>query len=101
LANFYKKFINDFSTLVKPFIDLRKKEGSFKWKDKQQNVFALLKGKLWSAPMLRFSDFIKSFEVHIDASGFVISGVLMQEGIQSVATLLWPSVGVKPNTWKK
>jgi hypothetical protein len=23
------------------------------------------------------------------------------EKIQIVATLLWPSVGVKPNTWKK
>ncbi len=32
LANFYRKFIKDFSTLAKPLIDLLKKEGSFEWK---------------------------------------------------------------------
>jgi hypothetical protein len=31
---------------------------------------------------------------------FVIKGYLPL-GIIDVATLLWPSVGVKPNTWKK
>jgi len=31
LTNFYKKFIMDFSTLAKPFINLLKKKGSFKW----------------------------------------------------------------------
>jgi hypothetical protein len=66
--------------LVKSLTNLWKKEGSFEWKDEQQNVFDLLKGKLSSSPMLRFSDFVKSFEVHIDASGFAINGVLMQEG---------------------
>jgi hypothetical protein len=24
-----------------------------------------------------------------------------EEWLKNVATLLWPSVGVKPNTWKK
>jgi hypothetical protein len=48
--------------------------------------------------MLRFPNFAKPFEVHIDASGFVIGGVLMQEGhpitFESVklvgAQLRWP-----------
>jgi hypothetical protein len=33
LANFYMKFVKDFFTLVKLFIDLLKKEGSFEWRD--------------------------------------------------------------------
>jgi hypothetical protein len=35
LVNFYKKFIKDFFTLVRPLIDLLKKEGSFEWKGEQ------------------------------------------------------------------
>jgi hypothetical protein len=52
LANFYKKFIKDFSTLVELIADFLKKEGSFEWKGKQQKSFNLLKGKLLLEPML-------------------------------------------------
>jgi hypothetical protein len=34
LANFYQKFIKGFSQLVKPLLDLFKKDLSFKWKEK-------------------------------------------------------------------
>jgi len=34
--------------------------------------------------VLRFLDFSKPFEVHIDVSGFAIGGVLMQEGHPNV-----------------
>jgi hypothetical protein len=46
LANFYTKFIHDFYALAKLFTNLLKKKKSFEWKDEQQNVFDLLKGKL-------------------------------------------------------
>ncbi len=39
-----------------------------------------LKNRFSSAPILGFLEFIKPFEVHIDASDFAISGVLMQNG---------------------
>jgi hypothetical protein len=52
LASFYKNFIKDFSTLIKLFINLLKKEGSFEWTGKQLKVFDLLKGKLSSIVML-------------------------------------------------
>jgi hypothetical protein len=35
LANFSMKFIKDFFALAKLLPDFLKKEGSFKWKDKQ------------------------------------------------------------------
>lgn len=56
-ANFYRKFINDFSTLAKPFMDLFKKEWSFEWKDKQQMVVDILKGNLTFSPLIRFPKF--------------------------------------------
>jgi hypothetical protein len=33
LINFYRKFIKGFSQLVKPLLDLLKKEFSFEWKE--------------------------------------------------------------------
>jgi hypothetical protein len=71
------KFIKDLFTLVKPPMDLFKKGSLFEWKDEQQSVFNLLKGKLLSTLALRFLDFAKPFEVHMNASGFVIGKVLM------------------------
>jgi hypothetical protein len=46
----------------------------------QQKTFNLLKGKLSSTPVLQFTSFLKPFKVHVDASGFTIGGVLMQDG---------------------
>ncbi len=77
LANFYRKFIKDFLSLAKPLTDLLKKEGLFEWKGKQQKMFDLLKGKFLSTSVLWFQNFAKPFEVHIDATRFVIGGVFM------------------------
>ncbi len=43
-------------------------------------MFEDLKNKLSSAPILKFLDFTKLFEAHIDANDFAINGVLMQDG---------------------
>ncbi len=77
LANFYRKFIKYFFALEKNFTNLLKKEGLFKWKDEQQSVFNLLKGKLLLALVLQFSNFANSFEMHTNASGFAIGVILM------------------------
>jgi hypothetical protein len=79
LANFYKKFIKDFSTLAKLLIDLLKKEGSFEWKREQQKTFDFLKAKLLVALVLSFLDSTKPFKVHTNANGCAIGGVFMQE----------------------
>jgi hypothetical protein len=49
----------------------------FEWKGKQQKMFDLLKGKFLSTSVLWFQNFAKPFEVHIDATRFVIGGVFM------------------------
>jgi hypothetical protein len=43
-------------------------------------VFEDLKNKLSSAPVLKFLNFTKLFEIHIDVNDFAISGVHMQDG---------------------
>jgi hypothetical protein len=49
------------------------------WVHIQQKAFNLLKGKLSSTPMLQFTNFLKLYKVHMDASGFAIGGVLTQD----------------------
>jgi len=56
-----------------------KKSIRFKWNDKQDEAFNLLKDKLCSAPVLALPDFTRAFEVGCDTSGIGIRALLMQD----------------------
>jgi hypothetical protein len=56
-----------------------KKSVGFKWNDKQDEAFNLLKDKLLSAPVLALPNFTRAFEVECDASSIGIGAVLMQD----------------------
>lgn len=53
---------------------------SFEWKEEKQKKFEDLKEKPLSAPMLKFPNFTKLFEVHTNANEFNINEVFMQDG---------------------
>ena len=80
LANYYRRFIRDFSKIARPLSDLLKKGASQEWDEPCHHAFEELKSKLSSPPVLKFPKFDKPFEVHTDASDFAIGGVLMQDG---------------------
>ena len=80
LANYYRRFIKNFSKIAKPMSDLLKKNLTLEWTELCEQAFKELKEKLSSPPVLKFPEFEKPFEVHTDASDFAIGGVLMQEG---------------------
>ena len=80
LANYYRRFIRDFSKVARPLSDLLKKWASQEWDETCHQAFRELKNNLSSPPVLKFPEFDKPFEVHTDASNFVIGGVLMQDG---------------------
>ena len=79
LAGFYRCFVNDFSTIAAPLHALSKKNAPFVWGSLQSTAFDELKSLLTHAPILALPNFDKTFEVHCDASGTGIGGVLMQE----------------------
>ena len=79
LAGFYHRFVKDFSTIASPLHALSKKNAPFVWGPSQDIAFNELKNLLTHAPMLALPNFDKPFEIHCDASGNVIGGVLTQE----------------------
>jgi len=56
-----------------------KKSVGFKWNDKHDKIFNLLKDEICSTLILALPDFTKAFEVECDALGIGIEVVLMQD----------------------
>lgn len=80
LADYYRKFIRNFSKTAKPLTDLIKKEVAFHWTSKQQESLDTLKQKLCEAPVLAYPNFNKEFTLTTDASNEGIGAVLSQDG---------------------
>jgi len=87
-ANFYRRFIKDYSKVVTPLTRMTKKEGGkyvpFVWGPEQQAAFDLLKKVFTLAPILRHFDYDQEIIVTTDASDYVSAGILAQyddEGI--------------------
>lgn len=80
LANYYRKFIHNYSKKAAPLTELLKKEHNWQWDAGCQEAFEKLKVAVASEPVLRLPNFELPFEVHTDASDKAIGGVLVQEG---------------------
>jgi hypothetical protein len=79
LADYYRRFIPDFSRIAKPMTELLKKGVKFVWSEECDQAFHTLRKHLTSAPVLTQPDMSKPFEVFYDASGTGLGCVLMQE----------------------
>jgi hypothetical protein len=80
LAGYYRRFIPNFSKIMKLVTELLKKENKYVWSDACDEAFKLLKKLLTTSPVLAQRNTDKSFDVYCDASGTGLGGVLMQEG---------------------
>lgn len=83
LCNYYRKFVEGYAKITIPLNSLLQKESEFKWTDKCQESFELLKTKLISAPILAFPDMSKPFIITTDASGQAIGYILGQKDDQN------------------
>ncbi|RVW45762.1 Retrovirus-related Pol polyprotein from transposon 17.6 [Vitis vinifera] len=77
-AEFYRKFIQDFSKLSRPLCELLAKDAKFVWDERCQKSFDQLKQFLTTAPIIRTHNWQLPFEVMCDASDFAIGAVLGQ-----------------------
>nr|GFC28376.1 putative reverse transcriptase domain-containing protein [Tanacetum cinerariifolium] len=79
LTGYYRRFIEGFSKVAKPMTKLTQKKVEFKWGDKQEAAFQLLKQKLCSAPILALPEGSEDSIVYCDASNKGLGAVLMQK----------------------
>jgi hypothetical protein len=79
LAGYYRRFILDFSRIVKRITELLKNEVKFVWGQKCKDAFHTLRQHLTTAPVLAQPDNSKPFDVYCDASGTGLGCVLMQD----------------------
>lgn len=79
LAGYYRRFIENFSKIIKPLTSLLKKGVEFNWTSIQQVAFECIKSKLITQPILIYPDFTKEFILTTDASNFAIGAILSQE----------------------
>lgn len=89
-AGYYRRFIQDFSSISAPLHALLKGESTKKkgkrlvdvpeycWTAVHQSSFEKLKDVITSVPVLAFADFSKPFELHVDASLNGLGAILYQ-----------------------
>lgn len=77
-ANFYRRFIRDFSKLVKPLVALTRKDTPFAWSPECTQAFQSVKQQVSSAPVLRHFDPRRQAILETDASDYVTGGILSQ-----------------------
>ena len=80
LANYYCRFIQSFATIARPRHDIVKKDKKWDWMKKQGKAFRELKEKFTKEPVLAALDLDKKMRMEVNASDYVIGGVLSMEG---------------------
>ncbi len=80
VAQYWRKFIANFSSIATPLHALTSVKKVFHWGDVQQKAFDSLKQKISSASVLALSDLRQPFEVQMDVSDYAMGEVLLQHG---------------------
>ena len=77
-ANFYRRFVENYSKVIQPLTALLKKNAEYRWGSEAEKVFQNLKDRFTSTPTLRHFDPKKQLKLETDASDFGMSGILSQ-----------------------
>ncbi|XDV19457.1 hypothetical protein PO909_024927 [Leuciscus waleckii] len=77
-ANFYRRFIRNFSQLAAPLTALTSPRTAFRWSEAAETAFSNLKSRFVSAPILIAPDSSRQFVVEVDASEVGVGAVLSQ-----------------------
>jgi hypothetical protein len=80
LVGYNRRFIEGFSKISKPMMELLVKGNTFEWTPRRESSFQELKKRLTAAPVLTMPDMEKLFSIYCDVSGQGLGCVLMQDG---------------------
>lgn len=90
LTTFLLYHIRFYADMVEPLQELRNRDPrEFKWEEQHERSFQLLKRAIGKAPLLRFPDLNKGFEIVTDASRSGVGGALFQPS--------YPGEDMQPN----
>jgi len=78
-VNFYRCFIQDFSTIAQPLFDLTRSNQVWNWSTKEQEAFKCLKMAVTTAPILASPQDSEPFCIETDSSDFASGAVLSQQ----------------------
>jgi RNase H-like domain found in reverse transcriptase/Reverse transcriptase (RNA-dependent DNA polymerase)/Integrase zinc binding domain/Chromo (CHRromatin Organisation MOdifier) domain/Retroviral aspartyl protease/Integrase core domain len=80
LANFYRRFVENYSKIATPLTALLKKNTKFIWTRLAQAAFDELKNRLMTGPILQHYDPKKSCVIEPDASDYAVGAICSQYG---------------------
>jgi len=78
-VNFYRHFIQDFSTIARPLFDLTHSDKAWNWDTKEQDAFERLKAAVTTALVLVSPQDSEPFRIEADSSDFASGAVLSQQ----------------------
>jgi hypothetical protein len=78
-ANFYHRFIDNYSGITKPLNTLTRKDQPYLWTEKCQDVFDLLKRAFTEAPVLAHFNPESPIVLECDASDYAMAGIISQQ----------------------
>ena len=79
LANYYRQFIEGFAMVARPLHNLVKKDKKWEWTEKEEKAFQELKEQFTKKLVLVAPDIDKKMRMEVDASDYVMGGVLSME----------------------
>ena len=90
-AGFYRRFIQDFSSIARPLTKLLQNDMDFVFNDACLLAFNKLKDALVSAPIIQAPDWSLPFELMCDASDFAVGAVLGQRKSSTPSVVYYAS----------
>ena len=70
LANYYRRFIEGFTTVARPLHDMVKKDKKWEWMERQEEAFKELKKRFTEEPVLAAPDIDKKMRMEVDVSDY-------------------------------
>ena len=72
LANYYRRFIEGFTTVARPLHDMVKKDKKWEWMERQEEAFKELKKRFTEEPVLAAPDIDKKMRMEVDVSDYAM-----------------------------